>query len=126
MEKPEPSVRLVTRNVSPDFVLQLVPSFVPSEESSVSMISLSRVTAAVWTVVDIAFAGMTNLPAAADPQIAGLLLEAQFSKVPKADEISGWPPTLHTVPAGQAESTDAELAANSKTSLSEVVPFGIK
>jgi hypothetical protein len=125
-EKLEPSMRPLTSKVSPALVLHVTPSFAPRDESSVRNIWLSAVIAEVWTVVETVFAGIRKLPAAADPQSAGLVLDAHFVSVPKDDETRGWPLTLQTVPAGHAESTDAALLANSNTSLSEAVPCGIR
>jgi hypothetical protein len=62
-----------------------------------------------------------KLPAAADPQSAGLVLNVHSVSVPRDDVPRGWPLTLQTVPVGHAESTDAALLANSNTSLSDAV-----
>jgi hypothetical protein len=59
-------------------VLQVTPSFVPSESSSIAMMTLLAVTAVVLTVTVVAPAAITKLPAAADPHTAGDAEDAQF------------------------------------------------
>lgn len=83
-------------------------------------------TAEVCTVVDTEFGEIAKDPAAAAPQVAGLVLATHFLSIPKEEATKGWPATLQTVPAGQAESTGAAVFANSNTSLSEAVPCGMK
>ena len=124
-EKLKPD-RSLTRRVTPALALQFRPSVAPRDESCSTNIRLLAVTAEVLTVVDTALGGITKAPAAADPQTAGLVLAAHFLSIPKAEVTKGWPVTLQIVPGGQAESIDAALLANSITSLSEAVPWGMK
>jgi hypothetical protein len=82
--KLDPALRAVTfgtPRVKSDCVLQVMLSFVPRDESSVSKIWLFAVTADVSTTTDVAPAAMTTDPAPADPQTAGLADEEQFVAV---------------------------------------------
>jgi len=78
-------------------------------------------TPEIGIVVETVSTGIMKLPAAADPQNAALVLDAHFVNVPNDDKTRPCPPTLQTV-AGHAESTDAELLANSNSSLLEATP----
>src|SRR5258708_13914670 len=82
---------------------------------------LSAVTAEVRTVVEIALVGTTKLPAPADLQSAGPILDAHFFSVPKGEEACGCPLTLQTVPSAHAQSTERALLAISSKPFPEAV-----
>ena len=79
-----PGVRAVTfgaPRTSNDCLLQVTPSFVPSEESSVTVIWLFAVTAVVFTTTEVADAGIATDPADAAPQTAGFVDDEQLAAV---------------------------------------------
>jgi hypothetical protein len=62
-------------------VLQVTPNFVPSDESSVTVIWLFAVTAVVFTTTEVADAAIATDPADAAPQTAGLADDEQLAVV---------------------------------------------
>ena len=76
-----PTTRAPILYTRPVVALQVIPSRVPSDESSVINIWLSPVTAAVFTKRVVPPAAIATLPDGAEPHVAGDAVELQFVTV---------------------------------------------